>query len=68
MPTALEEVNAAKKAHALLVYNKLQELKILIDGQPEVWFGGLPPLFMQAHNNATFQAASLNELFELETV
>lgn len=32
-----------KQAHALNMCAQLIELKLLIESQPDLWFGGLPP-------------------------
>lgn len=44
-PNALETVNAAKRAHASAVIDAMNSVTALINSQPELWFGGLPPLF-----------------------
>ncbi len=64
-PTSLETVNAAKQAHANAIIIKIEEAAALIRSQPDLWFGGLPPAFLQFENMFSFHVAQLREHFDL---
>lgn len=44
-PSALDQVNLAKTAHAQEVLDQISALDALIRSKPDLWFGGLPPVF-----------------------
>lgn len=63
--TSLESVNAAKRAHAAAIIDKIGETVALIRSEPELWFGGLPPAFLQFENQVAFHIADLRTIFDL---
>lgn len=55
-----------KKAHALEVVAKLQEVFDTIDDHEEgLWFGGYPPLYVQMQNFVTHMKGQLATVFGL---
>lgn len=44
-PSALDQVNLEKTAHAQEVLDQISALDALIRSKPDLWFGGLPPVF-----------------------
>ena len=59
----------AKKAHALALCVDIEAIKARIDASdPEPWFGGLPPLYMQLSNALGFHSTSMREKFGLGAI
>lgn len=55
----------AKKAHAVEILTALDSLKDLIESEPLLWFGGLPPALIQIVNLVEHGSSQLRERFQL---
>lgn len=58
-----------KKAHALAIVEAIEAVKADIEAaDPDPWFGGLPPLYVQLNNALGFHANAIREKFALGSV
>lgn len=64
--TSLAAVNNDKKAHAEAIIAKAEELRTVIQAQPDLWFGGLPPVLNQVDHLLTHNIAVIRSTFGLE--
>ena len=55
--TPLAAVNNLKRTHAQEIVTALQAVTALIEAQPDLWFGGLPPILAQMVQQADHPAA-----------
>jgi len=65
--TPLETVNGLKTAHASAILAKIAEVVALIGAEPDLWFGGLPPVFEDLLRVADHRSAAIRETFSIET-
>lgn len=65
--TPLETVNATKVDHATAILDKIAEVVALIGSQPDLWFGGLPPVFEDLLRVADHRSAAIRETFQIAT-
>lgn len=63
--TPLETVNGLKRNHAQEIVDALQALNTLIEAQPALWFGGLPPILAQMVQQADHYVTRLRADFDL---
>lgn len=63
--TPLETVNGLKRSHAQEIVIALQSLSTLVEGQPALWFGGLPPVLAQMVQQAEHYVTRLRADFDL---
>lgn len=63
---AITTVNDLKKAHAVAVIASMEALKLQIKAEPEIWFGGEPPLFDEVNRFLEHRATAIRETFGLE--
>lgn len=61
------EINA-KKAHALEIMYAAEALIDLVESKPELWFGGLPPTYIQLISSLQRSVSNLHDRFELTTI
>lgn len=54
-----------KQAHGTEIIAAMSALKDLIGSQPDLWFGGVPPIYGQILNMLTFNADELAREFKL---
>lgn len=64
--TPLAAVNILKRNHAQEVVTALQSVTALIEAQPELWFGGLPPILAQMVQQTDHYVGRLRADFNLE--
>lgn len=68
--SALDEakklVHAAQVAHFAEVVVKAEELRSVINGRPDLWLGGLPPVLNQVDHLLTHNIAGIRSTFGLE--
>jgi hypothetical protein len=63
--TPLDTVNNLKRGHAQEVVTALQTVTALIESQPDLWFGGLPPILAQMVQQAEHYVNRLRADFDL---
>lgn len=63
--TPLQTVNNLKRDHAQEIADALGALTALIEAQPDLWFGGLPPILSQMVQQAEHYVARLRVDFDL---
>ena len=64
--TSLAAVNNDKKAHAEAIIAKAEELRAVIQAQPDLWFGGLPPVLTQMDHFLNHHITVTRSTFGLE--
>lgn len=63
--TPLDTVNNLKRGHAQEIVDALSAVTVLIESQPELWFGGLPPILAQMVQQADHYVTRLRADFDL---
>lgn len=66
MEFSMEAVIEAKRDHCRAIITQLEALSTLIDSEPQLWFGGLPPLLVQTKNYCSVQKDVLRNEFGIE--
>lgn len=61
----LDQVNELKRAHAREILAATEALQALIDQKPDLWFGGLPPPFINLRNMIGTQTRTIAADFGL---
>lgn len=65
---SIETVNEAKRQHVGAVLDMVDQVRDLIRSQPDLWFGGLPPILGQFESMFAFHANQVREQFGLPAV
>ena len=64
-PIDFETINAAKAVHAQDVIDAMAGIRTLLTSQPDLWFGGLPPVMVQLDHLLIAQTDRIREQFGL---
>lgn len=64
-PSALDQVNEAKTAHAQEIVDQIATVVTLINSKPDLWFGGLPPVFEELLRVADHRTAAIRQTFAI---
>lgn len=59
----LSTVNAARRAHVQAIVTGIEDLKLLIASNPDLWYGGLPATLTNLSTNLDYNASVLRETF-----
>lgn len=59
----MTQLNDAKKAHAASIIAAAEALVSVIEQNPDLWFGGLPPSFINLKNMMGTQTSAIQRDF-----
>lgn len=64
-PSALDTVNQAKTDHAQEILDQIASMVALIGSKPDLWFGGLPPVFEELLRVADHRSTAIRQTFAI---
>lgn len=62
---SFESLNALKRTHAEAIIASISGLRDVIASEPELWFGGLPPVLTQLDHLLSSQAERIAQVFDI---